>query len=179
MSAEIDPLRYPIGKYQAPEKVTKSQRKSWIKGIKNYPRTLKKLLAGQSEAALDTPYRPDGWTARQVVHHLADSHSNASIRFRWTLTEDAPTIKAYKEAKWAALPDAAHMPVSASLQMLAGTHARWAYLMEHIEDEQWKRTFYHPETEKVMVLDKVLGLYDWHCRHHLAHIEMALAAAAR
>ena len=119
---------------------------------------------------MDTPYREGGWTLRQVVHHVVDSHLNSYIRFKWTLTENDPQIKAYEESLWAELPEAKTAPVSLSLDLLRALHARWVMMLRHMTPEDWKRRYFHPEMQKWVPLDRNLGLYAWHGKHHLAHI---------
>ena len=131
---------------------------------------MRSAVAGLNEGQLETPYRAGGWTVRQVVHHVADSHLNSYIRFRWTLTEDTPTIKAYDETRWAELPDAKTAPVEVSLKLLESLHVRWVYLLETLDDEAFKRSFVHPETGEEISLERNLALYAWHGRHHCAHI---------
>lgn len=162
-------LRYPIGRYQAPGVISAAQRSLWIHQIETLPSSLREIVSGWSEAQLDTPYRPAGWTVRQVVHHLPDSHLNSYTRFRLALTEDSPVIKPYDEAAWAELPDAKAAPIASSLGLLEGLHARWTALLQSLEDAAFARTFQHPELGEIR-LDWTLGLYDWHCRHHLSHI---------
>jgi hypothetical protein len=162
-------VRYPAGHYQAPERITAAQRSIWIRQIEDLPSNLKEAVSGLSNAQLDTPYRPGGWTVRQVVHHLPDSHLNSYSRFRLALTEDSPVIKPYDEAAWAELPDAKAAPIAASLSILEGLHARWAALLHSLGDTAFTRTFKHPELGEVR-LDWTLGLYEWHGRHHLSHI---------
>jgi DinB superfamily len=162
-------LRYPVARYQAPEVISAAQRSLWIRQIETLPSSLREAVSGWSDAQLDTPYRPAGWTVRQVVHHLPDSHLNSYTRFRLALTEDSPVIKPYDEAAWAELPDAKAAPIASSLALLEGLHARWTALLRSLDDAAFARTFRHPEVGKIR-LDWTLGLYDWHCRHHLAHI---------
>jgi hypothetical protein len=162
-------LRYPVGRYRAAEIITAAQRSLWIRQIESLPSNLRKAVSGLSGAQLDTSYRPGGWTVRQVVHHLPDSHLNSYTRFRLALTEDSPVIKPYDEAAWAELPDAKTAPVAPSLALLEGLHARWTVLLQSLGDVPFARTFKHPELGEIR-LDWTLGLYDWHCRHHLAHI---------
>jgi hypothetical protein len=169
MSAEQD-LHYPVGKYQAPQSITEKHRIEWLEEIQTLPSKLKEAVSGLNDAQLDTPYRPGGWTVRQVVHHLPDSHLNSYIRFRLALTEDAPTIKPYEEAAWAELIDAKTAPIDSSLALLEGLHARWVLLLRSLNDADFARTFKHPELGEVR-LDWTLGLYAWHSRHHVAHIE--------
>ena len=162
-------LRYPIGRYQPPEKISPEQRAEWINTIEALPDKLKQAVSDLTNTQLDTPYRPGGWTVRQVVHHLPDSHLNSYIRFRLALTENTPTIKPYEEAKWAELPDAKTGPVGPSLLILEGLHQRWTALLRTLDDDAFARTLRHPEWGEIR-LDWTLGLYAWHCGHHLAHI---------
>jgi hypothetical protein len=162
-------VRYPVGRYRAPEVISAAQRSLWIRQIQTLPSSLREAVSGWSDAQLDTPYRPAGWTVRQVVHHLPDSHLNSYTRFRLALTEDSPVIKPYDEAAWAELPDAKAAPIVSSLALLEGLHARWTALLQSLGDAAFARTFQHPELGAIR-LDWTLGLYDWHCRHHLGHI---------
>jgi hypothetical protein len=162
-------LRYPVGRYQPPEFITAAQRLLWIRQIEDLPASLNQAVTGLSDMQLDTPYRPAGWTVRQLVHHLPDSHLNSYSRFRLALTESSPIIKPYDEAAWAELPDAKGAPIAPSLALLQGLHARWALLLHSLGDVEYARTFMHPELGEIR-LDWTLGLYDWHCRHHLGHI---------
>ena len=162
-------LRYPIGRFKRPVEITKDDLTQFIADIQALPSNLSTAVAGLSEGQIDTPYRPDGWTVRQVSHHLADSHLNSFYRYRVALTEDTPTISAYKEAAWAELPDAKTSSLDLSLELLRGLHARWVILLRSMTDEQFQKSFRHPERGE-MRLDWVTGLYAWHCRHHVAHI---------
>ena len=162
-------LQYPVGKFKRPKKLTEEQRRGCIGVIAETPARLKAAVAGLSAAQLDTPYRPGGWTVRQVVHHLPDSHMNSYVRFRLALTEDQPTIKPYDEALWAELADAKTAPVEASLALLENLHERWVLLLRSLSGAGWARTFRHPELGP-MTLEQNLALYDWHGRHHVAHI---------
>jgi uncharacterized damage-inducible protein DinB len=162
-------LRYPIGDFNWEEKSTPS-RQELIEKIATLPQRLRDSVQGLSEVQLATPYRPDGWTVRQVVHHVADSHMNAYIRFRLGLTEDAPTIKPYDEAAWAELSDAKTAALEVSLSLLDKIHERWTRLMRTLPEESFARTFVHPDNG-AMTLDTQIRLYDWHGSHHVAHIE--------
>ncbi len=162
-------LRYPIGPYRPPKEITQATRAEWIREIEILPEDLRRAVSDLSDAQLNTPYRPDGWTVRQVVHHFADSHLNSYSRFRWALTEGVPTIKTYNEADWAELADAKTAPVQLSLALLEGLHARWALLLRSLSDAEYARKMRHPEWGEIRV-DWLLGQYAWHCRHHLAHI---------
>lgn len=164
---EVDP-RYPIGKFQRPETISAGDREVAIQAIAEMPAKLAEALHGLSEAQLDTPYREGGWTVRQVVHHVADSHLNALSRLKLALTEDWPTIYGYSEKAWAELADA-KAPVAWSVNLLEGLHARWTMLLQSLGEEQWKRGFKHPERGPMAVETATL-LYAWHSRHHVAHI---------
>lgn len=161
-------LRYPIGPFSFPASTTVPERRSWIHEIARAPQELRAAAAGLSAEQLDTPYRPGGWTVRQVVHHVPDSHMNAFIRFKLALTEDRPTIKPYDEARWARLADMA-LPVDASLDLLEALHLRWVRVLESMSDADFQRSFVHPESGPWR-LDQYLSQYAWHGRHHIAHI---------
>lgn len=161
--------RFPVGQWDAAEDVPHSARASLIDTIAALPRVLRAAVHGLTDAQLDTPYREGGWTVRQVVHHVADSHANAYIRFKLALAENEPTIKTYDEAVWAEMSDARTLPVASSLQLLDGLHARWVATLRSMSDQQFARTLIHPERGK-LALGKMLQLYEWHCRHHAAHI---------
>lgn len=166
---ELNQLRYPIGKFSAPNEISAEQIKAYIKTIEDTPAKYKKAVQDLNEGQLDTPYRPDGWTIRQVVHHVPDSHLNSYVRFKLGLTENKPTIKPYDEAKWAELDDSKDTPVEVSLTLLESLHKRWAALLRSMTEKDFQKTIIHPERGE-MRLDKLLALYDWHCKHHLAHI---------
>jgi hypothetical protein len=160
--------RYPIGKFQIDPQVTPEKRRAWIEAIAACPENLRAAVNGLGERELDTPYRPGGWTVRQVVHHVPDSHLNAYCRVKLALTEDEPTIKTYREERWAELPDS-KSDIENSLALLAFLHQRWVLLLRAIAHEDWKRTLQHPEMG-VMTLETLVSLYAWHSRHHVAHI---------
>src|SRR5271154_6639843 len=162
-------LRYPIGKFERPETITDSQRRALIETIAEAPARLASAVAGLSPAQLDTPYRPGGWTVRQVAHHIPDSHMNAYVRFKLALTEHEPTIKPYDEASWAKLGDTPTTPVETSLALLENLHKRWVALLRSMAPAEWSRKFRHPELG-LMSLDQNLALYAWHSKHHVAHI---------
>ncbi len=162
-------LSYPIGEFAPPASLTAAERREWIGQIAEAPACYRDAVKSLSEAQLDTPYRPGGWTVRQVIHHVADSHMNAYVRFRLALTEQNPTIKAYDQAKWAELPDARTAPLEASLEMIDGIHRRLTALLEGMSEQDFARTFQHPERGN-MRLDLTLAMYAWHSRHHAAHI---------
>lgn len=161
-------LRYPIGKFERPDTVTADQRTAWIGDIEATPARFREIVSGLDDEQLDTPYRPGGWTVRQVVHHVADSHMNSFIRFRLGLTEDEPTVKPYDEKRWAELCDSG-MPVEVSLQIIEALHRRWVVLLRGMSDADFSRTFRHPEMGSFR-LDSNLALYAWHGKHHEAHI---------
>ena len=165
----MEELKYPIGKFRRPEQVSSMDIQNWILAIKTLPADMRSAVAGLNESQLDTPYREGGWTVRQVVHHVADSHMNSFIRFKLALTEDNPTIKPYLESLWAEQPDY-NTPVEFSLNLLDGLHARMTVMLEHLKEEDWGKTFVHPERGRIMRLDVNLSLYAWHGKHHIAHI---------
>lgn len=169
MNDALEYLRYPIGKYSPPNTIDDGQRNLWIRSIAALPSELSGVVRGLSSSQLDTPYRLGGWTLRQLVHHLADSHMNSVIRFRWALTENIPLIKAYDEALWAELPDSKTLPVETSLDLLDGLHARWTGLLAGMSAADFDRRLIHP-TLGELSLGWMLGLYAWHGSHHLAHI---------
>jgi hypothetical protein len=165
---KMSDLRYPIGKFHFDGPSTEDKQKC-IDDIAHAPANLCAAVKGLSEQQLNTPYRPDGWTVRQVIHHVPDSHLNAYIRFKLALTEEEPTIKPYAEDRWAKLADTRDTPVEVSLALLDSLHDRWGRLLRALGPEDWKRTFRHPELGLVS-LEKNLALYAWHGRHHIAHI---------
>lgn len=163
-------LRYPIGNFSPPEHIDQEYIHSCIERIAKTPENLQNAVEGLSDAQLDTPYRPGGWTVRQVVHHLPDSHLNSYIRFHWTLTEETPKIKAYFEQRWAELPYLSNLPVATSLELLKSVHQRWVHLLRFMSWEDFERAYIHPEDGLTYPLKKVIGLYAWHGDHHVAHI---------
>ena len=160
---------YPIGRFVAPAHTDAASRAAHVTALAALPEAVRAAVEGLGDAQLDTPYRPGGWTVRQVVHHLPDSHLNAYVRFRLGLTEEAPVIRPYDEQTWARLPDASLAPVSLSLALLEALHARWVDAITRLPDAAFSRTFTHPELGS-MSLDQQLALYAWHGRHHVAHI---------
>jgi DinB family protein len=169
-TSSIQDLRYPIGKYEPPQQITAADRAEWLRELEELPANLKRAVGGLDDLQLDTPYRPGGWTVRQVVHHLPDSHLNSYSRFRLALTEDAPVIKTYDETAWAELVDAKTAPIEISLSFLTALHARWMILLRSLSEADLKRIIRHPEWGEIN-LDWMLGLYAWHSRHHVAHIK--------
>ena len=162
-------LRYPIGEFDRDFELSPTERAERVTAIRDLPQKMRNAVAGLSEEQLDAEYRPGGWTLRQTVHHVADSHSNSLTRFKLALTEDeSPTIRPYYEDRWAELGDS-KLPIDVSLNMIDGIHARWIALMESMSDEDFNKKFIHPETGE-WTLDSALALYAWHSRHHTAHI---------
>lgn len=161
--------RFPIGKFHYEGAPSAEQRRKFIAEIEQMPSAIRAAVQGLSPKQLDTPYRDGGWNARQVVHHVPESHMNAYIRFKLALTEDEPTIKPYAEDRWAQLPDVQSTPPEVSLALLENLHARWVVLLRGLSEQDWKRTFRHPEMG-VVPLEKSLALYAWHGKHHTAHI---------
>ncbi|MGH7498477.1 MAG: YfiT family bacillithiol transferase [Gemmatimonadales bacterium] len=166
----MDDLRYPIGDFKYAGSLTESDRKACIGRIAAAPSSLRAAVHGLSDTQLDTPYRPGGWTVRQVVHHVPDSHLNAYTRFRLALTETSPTIRPYDEVRWAELPDARSGPIGISLGLLDALHARWVLLLRQLNSGDWARTYTHPEHRRELTLDEMLAMYAWHGEHHVAHI---------
>jgi len=162
-------LSFPIGKFHYTGTLSADDKQQLIEDIVRVPANLRAAVAGLSAQQLDTPYRPGGWTVRQVVHHVPDSHMNAYIRFKLGLTEDEPTIKPYEQQYWAELPDSKETPIEVSMAMLDSLHDRWVRVLRSITPEQRKRTFRHPELG-VVGLEKNLALYAWHGKHHVAHV---------
>lgn len=171
MSQTIDELRYPIGKFQPAAEVTAALREQWIETIESLPAELRKAVINIPEGELARErYRPEGWTIRQLLHHIADSHLNSYIRFKLGLTEDEPTIKPFDEVAWAELPDSKELSSDLSLELIDSLHQRWAFLLRQMSEADFARTVIHPEHGRVMQLDFLLNLYEWHSRHHLQHI---------
>ncbi|MDQ2974268.1 MAG: putative metal-dependent hydrolase [Acidobacteriota bacterium] len=162
-------LRYPIGQFEYQGTLSNELRHELIDQIAATPERMRTAVQGLSEEQLNTPYRPEGWTVRQVVHHVPESHLNSYIRFKLAITEDEPTIKPYFEDRWAKLDDANTAPVELSLNLLDALHERWVWFLRSLNDEDFQRTFRHPELGTVS-LDKNVALYAWHGRHHVAHI---------
>ena len=173
MDSNLDPLKYPIGRPQLPTSpLAPAERTSLIQQLAELPAQLTAMARQVGGEGLQRSYRPGGWTGRQVIHHVADSHINSYVRFRLALTEDNPSIKPYDEQAWAELPDVAASPITVSLTLLEALHSRWVTLLHHLTEEQWQRTFYHPGTQQTPTLEQTLVLYAWHGRHHLAHLNL-------
>lgn len=167
---QLNNLRYPIGRFSPPQPVSTDVISQCIQTISSFPKKLRAVTAGMSEAQLNIPYREDGWTIKEVVHHCADSHMNALIRFKLGLSEDNPTIKPYLQDEWVKQPDVKKESINVSLHLLEALHIRWASLLNEMSDDDYARTFYHPEMKKPITLAKNLCLYAWHCDHHLGHV---------
>lgn len=167
-----DDARYPIGEFERPTNISESQIQQWIQEIKALPAQLKETTQHLTDEQQALSYRENGWTIRQLVHHIADSHMNSFIRFKLALTEENPTIKPYEENDWALLEDS-KLPIAPSLALIEGLHERWAYLLESLTTEQWEKQFVHPDSGTILLAEN-LSLYAWHGKHHLAHIKLAL-----
>lgn len=166
-----DLLRYPIGKFTARDSYSAEELMDFIGRIENLPREIEKVINTMTVKQLDTPYREGGWTARQVVHHMADSHVNAYIRFKWAITESTPTIKAYDEKAWAETPETKLDPVI-SIELLKALHAKWSALLRRLAPADFQKEFMHPETKKYMRLDRLTAMYAWHGEHHFGHLKI-------
>jgi hypothetical protein len=170
MTDNLEQLRYPIGEFEKPDSHTLRQQQEWIDVLTALPRWLDACIENLDEAQLQTPYRPGGWTVQQVIHHIADSHMNAYVRLKLALTEDNPTIKPYKEALWAELPDNSSVPVNISITLLHALHRRWTATLRALQPEEWLRTYHHPESNRDVPLWEMTAMYAWHSRHHMEHI---------
>jgi hypothetical protein len=170
MTKTTPDLQYPVGRFTRPKTLSPAERTEAIEAIAQAPSALRAAVTGLTDAQLDTPYRPGGWTVRQVVHHMPDSHMNAYTRFKLALTEDVPTIKPYDEAKWAELEDGKSKLVEHSLTLLDALHARWVFLLERLKPSDYARKLNHPEWDAPLSLDVLLAMYAWHGKHHVAHI---------
>jgi len=166
----LEQLKYPIGKYQVPKQLTPTQINNWINELGNFPPRFRAAVQQLSAEQLDTPYRPEGWTIRQVVHHVPDSHMNAYIRFKLALTEDNPTIRPYFEDRWGELVDSKTTPIEPALLLLEGLHKKWTALLQHCTISDFDRTFFHPESQVASSIAFNIGNYVWHGNHHLAQI---------
>ncbi len=167
---ELERLRYPVGRFQLPENITETDVVKWIEILSEFPGKLEFLVSGLSGEQLDTVYRPDGWTIRQVVHHVADSHTHSYIRFKWALTEDKPVIKTYHEDRWAELHDSKSGAIEPSLAQLSAIHYKLVKLLKGLSDTELDRTFIHPEYKIELAIRQNIALYAWHSNHHYAHI---------
>lgn len=170
----LEKLKYPTGKCPKIDTVSESELATWIETIETFPYKIKTLTSDLTVEELNWIYRPKGWNIKQVVHHCADSHMNSLIRFKLALTEDVPTIKPYEEALWAELTDGNSNDILSSIQIIEGVHARWVLLLKSLGSTELKRQFFHPANLKISSIEETVGVYAWHCNHHLAHIEQAL-----
>ena len=173
LDQKLERLKYPIGKFECPSTITEATIDAWLSILKHFPNRLEQLVINLSDKQLDTPYRLGGWTIRQVIHHIADSHHHSYIRFKWAMTEDNPVIKAYDENTWASQHDY-NQPIALSLLHIKVVHAKLVYYLKGLTAEQLQRTFIHSENNQMIALDKNLGNYAWHSNHHYAHIEGVL-----
>lgn len=171
--ANLKALKYPIGEFKMPKKISEKDIQSAIKTIAGFPGKLKKETGSLNNTAVEYRHRPGGWTIRQLVHHCADSHMNAFIRTKLAYTEKNPTVKPYDESAWANTDDAGGAPIEWSLLLIEGLHNRWASLLSELNEDDLERTYYHPEQKKEVKINQVAVLYAWHCNHHLAHIKQA------
>lgn len=170
----LEKLKFPIGKFQKPDIISQNDLETWIATIENFPNSIKTLTENLTIEQLNWIYRPNGWCIKQVVHHCADSHINSLVRFKLALTEDTPVIKPYEEQLWAELVDGISDDILSSIKIIEGVHARWILLLKSFGEEELKRQFTHPANNKTSCLDEIIGMYAWHCNHHLAHIEQAI-----
>ncbi len=166
----LEALKYPVGKFKAPERYDAAVRRQFIEVLRHLPSNMEHAIENLDAHQMQTPYRPGGWNLVQVIHHVADSHMNSFVRFKLALTEDNPTIKPYREALWAELADGTTPVVNLSLTLLHALHSRWVILLESLSEEQFARTLVHPATGRVQSLDELLAIYAWHSNHHLHHI---------
>lgn len=169
-TVSLEQLRYPEGKFSFNANADTKEIEHWISQIKKLPSDVRNAVKGLSEEQLNTTYREGGWTVKQVVHHLADSHINAYVRIKLALTENHPTIKPYEEAKWAELVDAKNLPVEISLSLLDSLHARWVHVLKQLSANEYEKTVFHPESKRDMSVKFLISLYAWHSKHHTAHI---------
>lgn len=171
--SDLENLKYPIGRFERFEgALDPSARAAMIETIEQAPQTLRGLVVGLTDAELNTPYRPGGWTVRQVIHHVPDSHINAYVRMKLAVTEDAPAIRTYEESRWAELPEARSAPIAMSLDLLAALHRRWVAFLRELPAAEFRKVFLHPDWGRV-TLDEATAMYAWHCHHHAAHIRAA------
>ncbi|OXA86535.1 YfiT family bacillithiol transferase [Flavobacterium hercynium] len=169
-TAALEKLKYPIGKFEFPKEYSPEYISDKIREIESFPTRLKQETIHLTDEQLNTPYRPEGWTVRQVIHHCAESHMNCYIRIKWALTENNPIIKPYDETLWSELPDNLKMPIQPTLTLLEGLHLRLAYIMRNLSDEDLEKSFIHPENNSEYKIKQLIGTYAWHGNHHLAHI---------
>ena len=168
---KLEHIKYPIGKFQDPKKITDQDIDKHIQTLKEFPNKLKHLVGNWTDEQLDSQYREGSWTIRQLVNHLSDSHMNSFIRFKLALTEDNPTVKTWDQVQWAELQDSFNMDIKPALQILKGLHKRWIFELRSLTNREFESTFYHPEQHRNITLRESLAFYAWHCDHHIAHIE--------
>lgn len=173
MEIDIEKLKYPIGKFQNPDCIDDKLLEKWIKIIEEFPQKVKIETENLTDEDFNKKYRPGGWTIRQIVNHCADSHMNSLIRFKLAITEDLPTIKSYSEDLWAELADSKNFPIESSIKILEGLHDRWVVLLKSMSENDLEKAFIHPETQEKVPLKSNIGIYAWHCEHHLTHIIIA------
>ncbi len=170
----MEHLKYPIGKFEYGKNYSMQDNAKHILEIETFPAELKKLISEFDSTLLEKSYRPDGWIARQIIHHLADSHMNAFIRTKWTLTEEAPMIKVYNQDDWSNLNDSKTAPVESSLKLIEALHQRWVYLLKTLTEKELERKYIHPEYNREFKLVELLALYAWHGKQHYAHLKIIL-----
>ena len=170
LTPDLEQLQYPVGRLHHESNPGVERMAGWIQVLTELPGQMRAATAGLTPAQLDTEYRPAGWTVRQVVHHVPDSHMNAYLRTHWILSEEKPTIKPYDQAVWAEFPYSRTAPIETSLDLLEALHARWVVVLHSLNAEQWRRRYHHPEEKRDFILSDLLQTYAWHSRHHLAHI---------
>jgi hypothetical protein len=170
---DLEQLKYPVGKHQSKEEYTLLEVETFIYTIRVFPSTLKNAVLNISEEQLNTQYRPEGWTVKQVIHHLADSHMNALLRFKMALTEDNPTVKPYDEGAFARLNDY-DLPLEPSLNIIESIHQKWLFILSGMKPADFLKTYFHPQHQVSFTLQQALATYDWHCRHHLGHIKLVV-----
>lgn len=176
---ELQQLRFPVGTFQCPKDITETHIEHWIETIARFPKEIIELTQHLSDTEKNWVYRPDGWSIKQVVHHCSDSHMNSLIRFKLALTEEQPTIRPYFEDRWALLNDSLDNDLSCSISLITGLHAKWVKLLRSLNHKQLDRIFVHPEHGQQFTIKENIGIYAWHCEHHLAHIRNALASKGR
>ena len=173
----LEKLKYPIGKWEAPTNYSEELIHAWISDIESTPKSIEALVLALDESQLNWKYRPSGWSIRQVVHHMADSHMNAYIRHKLTMTEDCPTILPYNEKLWAEMPDVQHVAIKEGCLLLRLLHQRWSFYLSSLPYDSLSKSYLHPEKKRKINMYESIGMYSWHSRHHLAHIENAIKFA--
>lgn len=174
MEMEIEKLKYPIGKFQKPNSIHQNHIEEWLESISSLGQRLRAICENLEDDDLKKTYRLGSWNIRQLIHHLVDSHINAYVRYKWALTENKPSIKAYNEVKWAELEDGKNAPIDMSLDLLEALHKRWIYSLRSLNDSDFERGYYHPDDKEDVIIAEFIGRYSWHGEHHLAHVKQAL-----